>query len=76
MVRENGHRMSAQNDRVPKAYRLRLHRLKNAYRRAFRHEPRIERPVTEQAALEAIHLLEQELRQAGAPTEEETDARA
>jgi hypothetical protein len=50
--------------RVPKIYRHRLHRLKNAYRRAYRREPPIERPVTEQAALEAIAFLERELRQA------------
>ena len=45
-------------DRVPKAYRNRLHRLKNAYRKAYGREPDMDRPVTESAAIEAIAFLE------------------
>jgi hypothetical protein len=59
--------MDSGEDRVPKQYRNRLHRLKNAYRRAYRREPAWERPVTEEAALEVIVSLEEALRQAGVP---------
>jgi hypothetical protein len=59
--------MDGGEDRVPKQYRNRLHRLKNAYRRAYRREPTWERPVTEEAALEVIASLEAALRQAGVP---------
>lgn len=59
--------MAAPGDRVPKAYRHRLHRLKNAYRKAYRREPELERPVTEEAALEAIAFLEEALDRAGVP---------
>lgn len=68
-------KMAASDERVPKAYRHRLHRLKNAYRKAYRREPAIQRPVTEQAALEAIAFLEAELRQAGVSSEEEKTSR-
>jgi hypothetical protein len=54
-----------ENDRVPKAYRYRLHRLKNAYRKAFRSEPPLERPVTDEAALRAIAFLEEALQRLG-----------
>jgi hypothetical protein len=57
--------MTGGEDRVPKQYRNRIHRLKNAYRRAYRGEPELERPVTEQAALQAIASLEEALRRAG-----------
>lgn len=53
--------MADHDDRVPKAYRLRLHRLKNAFRKAYRREPDIGRPVTEEAAREAIASLENAL---------------
>lgn len=52
---------------MPKRYRYRLHRLKNAYRKAFRREPAIARPVTEEAAQRTIWLMEEELRRAGIP---------
>jgi hypothetical protein len=51
--------------RVPKAYRNRLHRLKNAYRRAYRREPDLEPAVTERGAIEAIAFLEDALGRAG-----------
>jgi hypothetical protein len=54
-------------DRVPKKYRNRLHRLKNAYRKAYRREPDLEPPVTEQAAIDAITVLEDAIRSAGKP---------
>jgi hypothetical protein len=57
--------MASPDDRVPKAYRHRLHRLKNAYRKAYRREPDLERPVTEVAAVDAIAFLEQALHEAG-----------
>lgn len=57
--------MAKPDDRVPKAYRHRLHRLKNAYRKAYRREPELERPVTEEAAVDAISRLEQALHEAG-----------
>ena len=57
--------MGSPNDRVPKKYRHRLHSLKNAYRKAFKREPDLERPLTEEAALEAIAVLEKALRAAG-----------
>ena len=59
--------MGEPDDRVPKEHRLRLHRLKNAYRKAYRREPQLERPVTEEAALEAIAFLERALRDAEHP---------
>lgn len=40
--------------RAPKRYRYRLHRLKNAYRKIYRREPEIERPVSEDGARQAI----------------------
>jgi hypothetical protein len=64
--------MARLNERVPKAYRLQLHRLKNAYRKAYRREPEIGRPTTEEAAIEAISMLERELRQAGGASDEST----
>ena len=57
--------MSEAADRLPKRYRNRLHRLKNAYRKAYRREPDLEPPVTEQAAIAAITLLEEALHRAG-----------
>jgi hypothetical protein len=63
--------MANADDRVPKAYRHRLHRLKNAYRKAYRREPELERPVTEEAALQAIAFLEQALHRAGVPLSED-----
>jgi hypothetical protein len=59
--------MTEAADRVPKRYRNRLHRLKNAYRKAYRREPDLEPPVTEQAAIAAITFLEDALRRAGEP---------
>jgi hypothetical protein len=59
--------MANPDDRAPKAYRHRLHRLKNAYRKAYGREPELERPVTEEAALKAIAFLEEALRRAGVP---------
>lgn len=50
---------------MPKLYRYRLHQLKNAYRKAFRREPEIERAETEEAARRVIAFLEQELQRAG-----------
>jgi hypothetical protein len=64
-IGENGGAVASADDRVPKAYRHRLHRLKNAYRKAYRREPVFERPVTEEAAIDTIALLEQALDQAG-----------
>jgi hypothetical protein len=63
--------MSDPADRVPKAYRNRLHRLKNAYRQAYRREPELDRAVTERAAIEAIDFLEDALRSAGVPLPEQ-----
>jgi hypothetical protein len=60
-------------DRVPKAYRNRVHRLKNAYRKAYGREPELDRPVTESAALEAIAWLEDALRRAGVPIPEQPE---
>jgi hypothetical protein len=59
--------MTEAADRVPKRYRNRIHRLKNAYRKAYRREPDLEPPVTEQAAIAAITLLEDALLRAGEP---------
>lgn len=60
--------MTEAADRVPKKYRNRVHRLKNAYRKAYRREPDLHPPpVTEEAAIEAITFLEDELRRAGEP---------
>jgi hypothetical protein len=56
--------------RVPKEYRNRVHRLKNAYRKAYGREPDMDRPVTKSAAIEAIAFLEDALRRAGAPIPE------
>jgi hypothetical protein len=63
--------MSEQSNRVPKAQRLRLHRLKNAYRKVYRREPELGHPDTEEAALQAIASLERELRQAEVPLRDE-----
>jgi hypothetical protein len=53
------------------------HRLKNAYRKAYRREPQLKRPVTEEDALRAISFLEGALREAGAiPPDEESPASA
>jgi hypothetical protein len=60
-------------DRVPKAYRNRLHRLKNAYRKAYGREPEMDRPVTESAAIEAIAFLEDAVRRAGVPIPEQLE---
>jgi hypothetical protein len=68
-------KMAGGDDRVPKQYRNRLHRLKNAYRRAYRREPELERPVTEQSALHAIASLEEALRRAGVPVPGEETSR-
>jgi hypothetical protein len=68
--------MSDPADRVPKAYRNRLHRLKNAYRQAYRREPELDRAVTERAAIEAIDFLEDALRRAGVPLPEQRRADA
>jgi hypothetical protein len=69
--------MGNADDRVPKPYRHKLHRLKNAYRKAYRREPELKRPVTEEDALRAISLLEKALREAGAiPADEESPASA
>jgi hypothetical protein len=65
--------MSDPADRVPKAYRNRLHRLKNAYRKAYRREPELDRAVTERAAIEAIDFLEDALRRAGVPLPEQVE---
>jgi hypothetical protein len=54
-------------DCVPKKYRYRLHRLKTAYRKAYRREPDLEPPIKEQAAIAAITFLEDALRRAGEP---------
>ena len=62
--------MTDSADRVPKAYRNRVHRLKNAYRKAYGHEPEMDRPVTESAAIEVITFLEDALRRAGVPIPE------
>jgi hypothetical protein len=59
--------MADRTDRVPKKYRNKLHRLKNAYRRAYKREPDLEPPVTDKAAEEAIAFLEESLRRAGEP---------
>jgi hypothetical protein len=64
--------MATPADRVPKAQRLRLHRLKNAYRKAYRREPQFERPVTEEAAAQAIAFLEEALRQVGMTVQDES----
>jgi hypothetical protein len=69
-VSENEADMSDPADRVPKAYRNRLHRLKNAYRKAYGREPKLDRPVTESAALDAIAWLEDALRRADVPIPE------
>ncbi|MGH2698814.1 MAG: hypothetical protein ACRDJL_06395 [Actinomycetota bacterium] len=54
--------------RVPKKYRNRVHRLKNAYRKAYSREPDLDPPpVTEEAAIDAINFLEDALRRAGQP---------
>ena len=58
-----------EDDRVPKPYRYRLHRLKNAYRKAYRSEPPLERPVTDEAALRAIAFLEEALQRVGVAIE-------
>lgn len=50
--------------RVPKPYRYRLHRLKIAYRKAYRTEPDIARPTTAEQSEAAIRFLEAELRHA------------
>jgi hypothetical protein len=62
--------MTEAADRVPKRYRNRLHRLKNAYRKAYQREPEFDRPTTEQSAIEAITFLEDALRRAGIPLPE------
>ena len=62
-------------DRVPKTYRNRLHRLKNAYRTAYGREPDMDRPVTESAAIEAIAFLEDALGRAGVPIPEQLERR-
>jgi len=59
--------MTEAADRVPKRYRNRLHRLKNAYRKAYRREPDLNPPVSEEAALDAITFLEDAIRRAGEP---------
>jgi len=64
--------MATPADRVPKALRLRLHRLKNAYRKAYRREPPFERPVTEETAAQAIAFLEEALRQVGLTVQDES----
>ena len=74
-VSDNECGMTDPADRVPKAYRNRLHRLKNAYRKTYRREPELDRPVTEEAAIEAIDFLEHELRRAGVPLPEEFEPR-
>jgi hypothetical protein len=68
--------MANADNRVPKAYRHRLHRLKNAYRKAYRREPELERPVTEEAALRAIVFLEQALHRAGVPLPDDEPSEA
>jgi len=68
--------MANPDDRVPKAYRHRLHRLKNAYRKAYGREPELERPVTEEAALQAIAFLEQALHRAGVPLSDDEPSEA
>jgi hypothetical protein len=64
--------MATPADRVPKALRLRLHRLKNAYRKAYRGEPQFERPVTEETAAQAVAFLEEALRRVGMTVEDES----
>jgi len=64
--------MATPADRVPKALRLRLHRLKNAYRKAYRREPPFELPVTEETAAQAIAFLEEALRQVGLTVQDES----
>lgn len=59
--------------RVPKPYRYRLHKLKNAYRKTFHQEPDIERPFTDEAAARAILFLENALREAGMPVPNDND---
>jgi hypothetical protein len=66
-LNDNGTRMTDPYDRVPKTYRNRLHRLKNAYRKAYGREPEMDRPVTESAVIEAIAFLEDALRRAAVP---------
>jgi hypothetical protein len=68
--------MPHHTDRVPKAYKNRLHRLKNAYRKAYRREPEIGPALTESAALEAIGYLEEALERAGVPIPEPLVRRA
>jgi hypothetical protein len=70
---ENEATMSDPADRVPKSHRNRLHRLKNAYRKAYGREPELDRPVTESAALETIAFLEDALRRAGVPIPEQLE---
>ncbi len=70
---ENEADMPDPADRVPKAYRNRLHRLKNAYRKVYRREPELDRAVTDRAAIEAIAFLEDALRRAGVPVPEEPE---
>jgi hypothetical protein len=67
--------MTDSPDRVPKEFRNRLHRLKNAYRKAYGHEPEMDRPVTESAAIETIAFLEDALRRAGVPIPEQLERR-
>ncbi len=69
-MNDNRTSMTDPGDRVPKAYRNRVHRLKNAYRKAYGHEPEMERPVTESAAIEAIAFLEDALRRVDVPIPE------
>jgi hypothetical protein len=66
LERMGGHMTEPANP-VPKKYRNRLHRLKNAYRKAYRREPDLEPPVTDEAAVAAITLLEDAVRRAGEP---------
>lgn len=57
--------MKNPHDRVPKRYRLRLHRLKNLYRAVIHQEPVLDDPTTEEGAERAISLLERALEDAG-----------
>lgn len=72
---ENAAMLDGRTDRVPKAYRLKLHRLKNQYRKVKRQEPELPMPVTEEAAEQSIALLEAALRQEGISFETELTSR-
>jgi hypothetical protein len=52
---------------------LGLHRLRDAHRKAYRHQPALRRPVTEEAALQAIAFAREGVPQTGAASARESD---